>query len=105
MIGFTKASIKGMVTSGGRTLDSSKLINLIISGSLWVYEAVGDMLTSIVSNSDFGKRLGARDMTIFGTHFLFHFTNKVFFDRCNFRISGPRLSPELFFGIVLLPCG
>ena len=32
-------------------------------GSLWVHEALGDMPASIVSNSHFGKRLGARGMT------------------------------------------
>ena len=33
-----------------------------------MYRALGDMLSIIVSNSLFGKRLGARDMTIFGFH-------------------------------------
>ena len=33
-----------------------------------MYGALGDMLNSIVSNSHFWKRLGARDMTIFGSH-------------------------------------
>ena len=33
------------------------------------------MLTSIVSNSHFGKRLGTRDMTIFGSHVGPHIPN------------------------------
>ena len=33
-----------------------------------MYRAFGNMLNSIVSNSQFGKRPGARDMTIFGFH-------------------------------------
>ena len=44
-----------MGTSGGIPLDPSNLINSIVLGSLWVHEALGDMLTSIVSNSDFGE--------------------------------------------------
>ena len=63
--------IKGMVTSGGHTLDPSKVIFCLILGTLQVHEALGDMLTSIVSNSHFGKWPGARDMTIFRTHFIF----------------------------------
>ena len=47
-------------------LDLLKLINLIVFGCLWVYGALGDILTSIVSNSHFWKRSEARDMTIFG---------------------------------------
>ena len=35
-------------------------------GPLWANGALGDILTSIVSNSHFGKRLVARDMTICG---------------------------------------
>ena len=67
-----------MVTSGGPALDPSKLMNFIILGSLWVHEALGDMLTSIVSNSHFGKRPGARDMTIFGCHVGPHIPNFVY---------------------------
>ena len=47
--------IKGMVTPGERTLDTSRLIILIILGALWVYQALGDILTNIVSNSHFAK--------------------------------------------------
>ena len=35
--------------------------------SFWVREALCNMLTSIVSNTPFGKRPGARDMTVFGS--------------------------------------
>ena len=69
-----------MVTSGGLPLDPSKLIIFITLGSLWVHEALQDMLTSIVSNSHFGKRSGVRNMTIFGQHFLFNVTNNAFSD-------------------------
>ena len=34
---------------------------------LWLCEALGDILTSIVSNSYFGKRPGAREITTFGS--------------------------------------
>ena len=50
----------------GSPLDPSKPINLIIFDFFWV--VIGNMLTSIVSNSRFGKRPGARNMTIFGSH-------------------------------------
>ena len=48
-----------MVNPGGSSLDLSKLINLIIFEPLWLYEALGDILTSIVSNYHSGKRLVA----------------------------------------------
>ena len=49
--------------------------------------ALGDMLTSIVSNYHFGKRPGARDITIFSIHALYHVNNKIcsllmIFDYC-----------------------
>ena len=70
-----KRPIKGMVTPGGFSLDLSKLIISIILHALWVWEALGDILTSIVSNSHFGKRSVARDITIFGFYCLLHVTN------------------------------
>ena len=45
-------------TPGSRP-DPSKLIILIICDSFWMCDALGNMLTRIVSNSHFGKRLGA----------------------------------------------
>ena len=46
-------------------LDPPKLINFIVSEPLG---ALGNILNGIVSNSHAGKRPGARDMTIFGSH-------------------------------------
>ena len=59
-----------MVTSWGLPPDPVKQIILIILGALWVYQALGDMLSIIVSNSHFGKRSAARVMTIVSFHFL-----------------------------------
>ncbi len=76
-----EGAITGMVTPRGRPLDTSKLIILIILEALWVHEALGDMLTSIVSNSHFGNRPGAKDMIIiiiFSSHFLSHVSNNIF---------------------------
>ena len=67
-----------MVTPGGYPLDPSKLSNVIILESLWVHEALGQMLTRIVSNSDFGKRPGALHMITRSSHVLLHVTNNVF---------------------------
>ena len=58
--------VKGDRKSVGDSPHLSKLMNFIILGSFWLGEALVNMLTSIVSNSHFGKRPGARDMTIFG---------------------------------------
>ena len=52
----------------GDPLDISKPINLIIFGPFCVREALGNMLTSIITNCHFGKRPGAGDMTILGSH-------------------------------------
>ena len=38
-------------------------------------QALGNILTSIVSNSHFGKRPGARDVTVFGYHVGPHIPN------------------------------
>ena len=66
-----------MVTSGRPLLGSLKLIILIILGALWVYRALGDMLSIIVSNSHFGKRSAARVMIIFGSHVGAHVSESV----------------------------
>ena len=58
-----------MVTFGELSLDPFKLIISIILGALWVYRALADMLTIIVSNSHFGKRPAARDITIVASIF------------------------------------
>ena len=49
-------------------LDTSKLIILNIFVPFWVCGALGNILRRIVSNSHFGKRPGAQDMTMFGSH-------------------------------------
>ena len=41
-------------------------------GALWVYQALGCILTSIVSNSHFGKRLVAQDMILAAFDGKFH---------------------------------
>ena len=94
-----------MVTPRGPPLDPSKLLILVIFEPLWVYRAVGDILTSIVSNSHFAKRPAARDMTICGSHFLPHVTNHASSYWWNFHNSTPRPSAGLIFGFLLLPCG
>ena len=43
----------------GIPLDPSKPVNFIIFDSFWVGRALGNMLTSILSNFDFGERPGA----------------------------------------------
>ena len=48
----------------GEALDPTKHFISIIFDPLWVCEAHGNILASIVSNSYFGKRLVARDMII-----------------------------------------
>ena len=77
-LNYSANRIKGMVTSGGALLDPSKAISFITFGSLWVHDALGNMLTSIVSNPHFGKRPGTRHMTSCSSHFLPHVTNNVF---------------------------
>ena len=74
--GLIKGSIKGMVSPGDRPRPS-KLFYFFISDSLWVYVALGNILSSIVSNSHFGKRPVASDMMIFGLHFLLQITESV----------------------------
>ena len=59
----------------GNRADPSKLIILIISDPFWMCEALGNMLTRSVSNSYFGKRPAARDMTILRFHVGLHVPN------------------------------
>ena len=59
----------------GYGLDLSKLIILIIFDPFWVWWPNGNILTSIVSNSHFGKRPGTRDMTISGPNVGPHFSH------------------------------
>ena len=62
----------------GRALETSQTHFAIIFDPLWVYGLLGDALTSTVSNSHCGKRLGARDMIIFVAHLLHHATDNTF---------------------------
>ena len=48
--------------------DPSELIACTIFESFWVERTLDMILTSVVSNSHFGKRPVARDMTIFGSN-------------------------------------
>ena len=57
-----------------------KTYHFIIFESSWVRAAADNIPTSIVSNSHFGKRPVARDMTIFSFYFLSHVTNYIFSD-------------------------
>ena len=66
-----------MVTPRGTPLDPSNLMNFMVLETLWGYGALDDILTSIMSNSNWEMAL-ARDMTIFGSHFLFHVTENAY---------------------------
>ena len=66
--------------------------------------SLGDILTSIVSNSHFWKRSEAWDMTICGFQFLLNVTIYVFAYWWNFQNLAPRPSPGVFFGLLVLPC-
>ena len=63
-----KGSIREVYSPLGDPPDSLTLIYFIIVGSLWVREALGNMLPSIVPNYHTRKRPEARDMTIFASH-------------------------------------
>ena len=65
--------------------------------TLWVYEALGNILVSIVSDSHFGKRPGAGDMTILGSQFLLHVTEDARSSSYNFHNTVPRSFPRLIF--------
>ena len=72
---------------------------------IWVLEALGDILISIVSNSRFGKRPGVCDMAIFWFHFLPHVTSNVFSYWLNFHNLAPRPSARLNFVFWSSPYG
>ena len=60
-----------MVTLGDpHSTPRTSYFDLTTFDPLWVYEAPGDILNSIVSNYHFWKRSEARDITICGSHFL-----------------------------------
>ena len=81
-----------MRTSRGLPLDPSKLINLIIVDPLWVRRALGNTPTSLVSNSYFGKRPGAADMTVCGSRVGPHVSEKLYYKRF-FLTPATRPSP------------
>ena len=64
-------------------LDTSKLIIRIIFASFWVCGLHGNILRHIVSNSHFGKRAVARDMTISELHVDSHVSENV----CLYELS------------------
>ena len=70
-----KDPINRIILPGDSPLILYKIIILLIFDPHWMYQTLGDMLRSIVSNSDFWKRLGARDMTICGSHVGPHILN------------------------------
>ena len=80
--GLIEVLLRGILLMGWSPPEDNprplKLIILVILGALWVYGVLGDILTSIVSNFQFGKRSVARDMTISGFHFLANVTNNIF---------------------------
>ena len=78
--GLIKSPIKGMLNPRELSLDPSKLIISNIVAPLWMCEALGNILTSFVSNSHFGKQSVARVMTTFRCHVLSNVTNILFFD-------------------------
>ena len=79
----------------GASLDPSKLINLFFLDFSWVCEALGNKLTSMVSNSHFGKRLVARELTTFGFHVGPHIPNV----RCMQEHGGMKKYMEVYVGI------
>ena len=65
------------VPSWRSPLDHVKLIILIILWAFWVYQGYLDMLSTIVSNSHFGKRPIAREMTTFVSNVGVHVSESV----------------------------
>ena len=88
-------------TLGGSPLDSSKLIILITFEPLWVCQAIGNILTSIVSNSNFGKRPGVRDLTIFSSD-LFPMSPTIYFLIDCFFVSRAQAISNAFLLFLLL---
>ena len=63
------------MSSPGEPLDLPKRNNFYVFDAFWVCGTFGNILTSIVSHSHFGKRPRAQDMTIFGCHIGPHIRN------------------------------
>ena len=90
-----------MVTPGGHSLDLLDLMNFIICVSFWV---LGNIVTSIVSNSHFGERPVIRNTSILGSHVGPRLSENVNSYPGFVQNSAARLSPGLIFSFVLLPC-
>ena len=83
---------------------SQNLRDFIIFDTFWVSGALGNISTSTVSNSYFETRPVAREMSIFGSHFLPHVTENV--NCCRFfKDAAARPSPGLILSLSLLPYG
>ena len=72
--------INRIIHPGRPPHDPLKLIILMICDPLWVNQALGNRLTSIVSHSHLWKQYGARDMTIFGSRVGPHIPNIEYLD-------------------------
>ena len=59
-----------------------------------VCAAIGNILNYIMSNSDFGRRHGAEDVTMFSAHGLPHVSNNVIFILMEFSYLGPQTISE-----------
>ena len=86
-----------------RALDPSKLIILSMFDPFWACGALGNILASTESSYLFGKRPGARDMTILGFHVGAHVTDNVNSYWWFFQNSAARPSAGLIFGLWSLP--
>ena len=65
----------GSMRSLGETSWSLKTYEFIIYDPFWLDGALRNMLTSMLPNLHFGKRVGAQDMIIFGLHVGPHIPN------------------------------
>ena len=57
-----------MLAFSDHPLNPSKPFVSIHLGAFWVKQGLFDMLKTILSNSDFGKRSIAREITTFASH-------------------------------------
>ena len=68
LFGLIGSPISSIITPWGPLLDLLKLLILIIVDSFGRTRPFGNIPGSMVLNSHFGKRSGAREMTIFGVY-------------------------------------
>ena len=64
--------------------DPSKKNEFDVFESFWVRGTPGNILTSILPNYHFGKRLGAQDMTILGFMLSLYFSNIGYMGICGY---------------------